>query len=265
MQKNLQKNITDYLIFVAIIIFLNIIATQWYFRIDLTEERRYTLHPIVKEQLRMLDDVVYVQVYLEGDLPPGFSRLQKAIREQLIEYKQLANKNIEFEFINPSESTESSARENKYKDLVSRGLQPVTLQIKDKEGENTEKVIFPGLILQYHDYEIAINILKDSKFLSTELNLLKSLETFDYEMMLAIKNLSINNVPKIAFLEGHGEYSQFETGDITKELSKYFRVDRGIILKPESLLDYKAVIIAGPQQPFSEFEKFALDQYLMHG
>src|SRR5690554_4381788 len=82
-----------------VVFLLNILANQYFFRIDLTEEKRYTITDATKETLRNLEDVVYIDVYLEGDFPAGFKRLQNTIRERLEEFRVYGGNNIQFRFI----------------------------------------------------------------------------------------------------------------------------------------------------------------------
>ena len=63
------------------LVLLNILSSIYFFRLDLTEEKRYTIHESTRQMLVGLDDDVYVEVYLEGELNAGFRRFQKAIRE----------------------------------------------------------------------------------------------------------------------------------------------------------------------------------------
>lgn len=236
-----------------------------YFRLDLTSEKRYTLKKISKKILRDLNDIVYIQVYLDGDLPVGLKKMQKNIKEQLDEYRIYTNGNLQYNFINPSEDKNNDTRKEFFKDLFNRGLAPINIQNKDKEGGTSQKIIFPGAIIRYQGKEMAINLLRNNKNLSAEQNLNISIENLEYEFITAINNLCIDSIKKIAFIEGHGELDPYETGDITKEIAKYYQVDRGKIDHVASLDNYIAIIIAKPQKAFTEKEKFTIDQYIMNG
>jgi ABC-2 type transport system permease protein len=145
-------------------------------------------------------------------------------------------------------------------------LQPTNLQVKEKEGGTSQKIIFPGAILSYNGIEVAVNLLKNNPVLHWEVNLNNSIQSLEFEFINMIRNVTSKTVDKIAFIEGHGELDQYQTGDITKELANYYQVDRGVIGGMYGCLDdYQAVIIAGPMRPFSEADKFVLDQYLMNG
>jgi len=118
----------------------------------------------------------------------------------------------------------------------------------------------------YKDIEIPLNLLLNNPGLTAEQNLNHSIEGLEYMLISTIKNITNSITGKIAFIEGHGELSDYEVHDISVELSKSYQIDRGIINGiPGVLDDYKAIIIAKPEKPFTEPDKFVIDQYIMKG
>jgi ABC-2 type transport system permease protein len=118
----------------------------------------------------------------------------------------------------------------------------------------------------YRNVEMPVNLLKNNPSLSHELNLNNSIQTLEYEFARAIHSLTLEQVPKIAFIEGHGELDSLQTHSLMDELKNFFQVDRGYIQgNVEALLNYQALIVARPMQTFSEADKFAIDQYIMQG
>src|SRR6187431_1014396 len=147
MKRNIRQQSILRLIFsVLILISINVIASYVFFRADLTGEKRYSLSPTTIEQVQKLNDVAYIKIYLEGDLPPGFKRLRNSMKELLDEFRVYAKDNIEYEFIDPSANTDKKARNELYGQLVKKGLQPTNLEER-KKGSATEKIIFPGAII----------------------------------------------------------------------------------------------------------------------
>src|ERR1700741_5296078 len=136
-----RQDITQLALAFIIIVVINVISTFVFTRFDLTSEKRYTLSPATKEFLGKLEDVVYVKVYLEGDFPAGFKRLRNETRELLDEFRVYAKGNLEYEFINPSASTDPKERNEVYKQLSKKGLLPTNLETKEK-GERKQQVIF---------------------------------------------------------------------------------------------------------------------------
>ncbi len=264
MKKLKQQHIIQFIIILAIIALVNFISYYAFFRIDLTSEKRYTLKPITKKTLKNLEDVVYIEVYLDGNLPSGLERLSQAIKEHLDEYRVYAKDNIEYQFINPYEE-DKEERNALFKDLSKRGIKPITIQHSEEEGEVSQKTILPGAILRYRNREFAVNLFKNRINTSSEQNLNHSIESLEYEFIVAINNLVKEKIKKVAFIEGHGELDPLEVYSISKEISKFYQVDRGRIDKPSTLHDYLALFIAKPERKFSEKEKFAVDQYIMNG
>ncbi|MGM0497406.1 MAG: gliding motility-associated ABC transporter substrate-binding protein GldG [Bacteroidota bacterium] len=261
-----RKSLFQFLLLLIVVITINMISSQVFYRIDLTSDNRYTLKDKTVEILEELDDVVYFKIYLEGDLPVGLQRMQRRIKETLDEFRVHAGENIQYTFINPSEAEDSEKRQKFYKELRDKGLRATNVKRRDKEGEYSQKIIFPGAIVNHGEEHTAVNLLKDKSEASHEVNLNHSIQSLEYELIDAAYKLTLDEKPPIAFVEGHGELDEFEVGDITRSLSDYYSVDR-IKLKeqPKDLNKYNALIIAKPKRVFSKFDKFALDQYVMHG
>jgi ABC-2 type transport system permease protein len=267
--KNNKKNrppLVSLLISLSIVLALAFILSSFFYRIDLTTEKRYTLSPYTRKSLKNLKDIVYVKVYLDGDLNIPFLKLKQRIKEILDEFKVYAGDNLEYEFINPFADKDAKVTKDVVNELYEKGLKPSNIIARDKEGGTSEKVVFPGALVNYRKTEIPVNLLKTNPGTPAEQNINNSIQALEFEFMRIISSLSADTTEKIAFIEGHGELNEYEVGDITRELGWYFQVDRGRINgKPGILNQYKAVIIAKPVQPFQERDKFVLDQYIMHG
>jgi ABC-2 type transport system permease protein len=266
-RKDLKKqNLFQLLIVVANVFIVCYISSIFFFRIDLTQEKRYTLSEVSKQILKSLPDQILIKVYLEGDLPKGFKQLNKATREMLDEFRIYGGKNIQYQFIDPYENPEPKVVSNLVRDLYNKGIQPTNIKLKDSKGGYSEKQVLPGALVSYNGVELPLNLLSNNTGLSGEENLNNSIESLEYTLLNTIHNISNTKAGKIAFLKGHGELDQYSTADITRELANYYQVDTGEILSNFHALDpYKCVIIAGPEKPFSEEDKFVIDQYLMHG
>jgi ABC-2 type transport system permease protein len=266
-RKQLKRtHIIQMAITLAIILLVNYIGSFAFHRFDLTQEKRYSLAPETRQILRSLDDVVFVRIYLEGDLPVGFNRLKTAIGELLDEFRAYAPKNLQYKFIDPAEDPDPRIRNNVFTELYDAGLQPTNAQVRARDGSISQKIVFPGAILTYRETEVPLNLLKNNPGLPGEVNLQQSIQSLEYEFISMIRNLSSDTIEKVAFLEGQGELDAFQVGDITKALANFYQVDRGAVRGRYGTLDpYSAVIIAKPRLPFSEADKFVIDQYIMNG
>lgn len=251
---------------IILVILLVVISAFSFFRIDLTTDGRYTISPQTKELMRGSASPIQFTLYLDGDLNPGFQRLKRAALEFVDELDVYAAEGVDMQLVNPSEATSDTERENMYAKLASQGMIPTAIYERDKEGKSIQKIVFPWMEIKYGNKTIYVNLLKKLRGVSGDENLNISIENLEFELTDGIRRAMKTSVSKIAFIEGHGELNEAETYDISKSLSKYFQIDRGVIGTDASILQpYKAIIIARPTQPFSEKDKFVIDQYIMNG
>src|SRR3954462_2384941 len=136
--RNKKRDLTALGLAVIILMLLNFVGSFVFHRFDLTTEKRYTLSDATKKLLGKLNDVVYVKVYLEGEFPSGFKRLRNETREMLDEFRAYSKDNIEYEFINPSANPDKEQRENVYRQLYKKGLQPTNLEVKEDNGTSQQ-------------------------------------------------------------------------------------------------------------------------------
>ncbi|MBC7446550.1 MAG: gliding motility-associated ABC transporter substrate-binding protein GldG [Hymenobacteraceae bacterium] len=247
------------------VVFLNLLAAQFFFRLDLTEDRRYSIAPATKTVLKKIDDVVYVEVYLEGDLPPGFRRLQGAIRETLEEFRVYGGANIQYKFVDPSAEPSAQARNEFYQQLAKKGLQPTNLH-DNENGRQVERIIFPGALVRFGEKEEPVLLLKGNQSAAPEQRLNQSVEGVEYELVAAIRRLTQKTRRKIAFLEGHGELPVTQVADLMGALQRYYDVTRVDLRRGERLdSTISAVVIARPTQPFTVGDQYKLDQFVLRG
>jgi ABC-2 type transport system permease protein len=253
-------------IILVLVVVIYLLGEIRFFRIDLTSEKKYTLSQPSRRLMSELDDVVYVKIYLDGELPAEFVNFKKSIRELMDDFRAYAGDKLQYQFINLYDETDETIRNRMIGDLYDRGLNVTNIQVRDREGGSSSRTIFPGAIISYGPYEMPVNLLKNNPSLSHEMNLNNSIQTLEYEFARAIQSLTMKEVPRIAFIEGHGELDSLQTYSLMDELKNFFQVDRGYISgNVEALLNYRALIIARPQRPFNEADKFAIDQYIMKG
>ena len=276
-----RKWLVSFVISVVLIVTVNVIGSFVFTRFDLTSEKRYTLSDTTKETLRDLDDYVYFKVYLEGDFPAGFKKLRRETKEMLDEFRAYS-KYIDYEFINPSESTDRAEIMETYNTLYRQGLNPTELTDQRSDGSVSQMVIWPGALVSYrNNTEIAIDLLESQRpGQSSEEALNASMQNLEFKLLDAVIKVTRSQQPSIGFLEGHGELGESETYDIVETLKKDYHVTRGTLdNKVDALIEryedangevhanikYDALVIAKPTQPFDEKEKFLIDQYIMHG
>jgi gliding-associated putative ABC transporter substrate-binding component GldG len=172
---------------------------------------------------------------------------------------------VEYTFIDPFEGNKKVS-DDVINELYEKGLKPTNIIDRNDEGAKNEKIVFPGALITFRDNEVPVNLLKNVQGAGADENINLSLQSLEFEFMRIIIALSADTTEKIAFIEGHGELDEYQTGDLTRDLGWYFQVDRGRINGKPGILDkYKAVVIAKPSGRFNEQDKFVLDQYLMQG
>ena len=291
---NITKNtVVRILLYALIIIAFNFITNEFYFRLDLTKEKRYTLSPSSIDLVNKLDDDLYVTIFLDGDLPIEYKQLRSATRDILNEYRLLSDGKIKFDFEDILADKDIKEKEAILKEVFQKGLQIEQPELKPDEAP-TEKYILPSGIVFYKGKEYPINLLKRQFGKSLEVEINNSIELLEYEIGTAIrKGLSGKSI-KIAFSAGHGELSSTQTADIANSLGDFYSLDRinlnlrdsncyknfaldvtnnpqkpvfsvlveGLINKLKS---YRGLIVAKPTLEFTEPEKYILDQYIMNG
>nr|WP_321452330.1 gliding motility-associated ABC transporter substrate-binding protein GldG [uncultured Carboxylicivirga sp.] len=259
------KALSHIVIVIVGLIIINLLASQWFFRIDLTSEKRHTLTSTTVNLIEDLPSAVSVKVYLSGDLNVGFQKLSRATREMLEEFQSVGGSNIDFRFMDPNEGN-AEAKKALLKQLEEYGFEPQPVFENAEDGRQIQSYVFPYALVNYEDRIVGVNLLENLPGHGGAENLNISIESLEYKLTDAIRRLSSKEKPKVAFLEGHGELDELDVIEATDALSHYYQVDRGRLGTDVHVLDdYKAIIIAKPSKKFSEKDKFILDQYLMNG
>lgn len=246
-------------------ILLNVLASAYFFRIDLTEEKRYTIKEPTKELLQNLDDVVYVEVFLEGDLNAGFKHLQKAVREILGEFRIYSDNKVQFVFTDPATAMSAKARNEFMAELAGKGINAVNA-VEGTEGERSQKIVFPGALISYGGFENGVMLLKGNRAQGAQEVLNQSIEGLEFELANGINKLVNTQRKRIGFLLGHGELDSLQIAGLNNALLDQYDVFKVDLSRKVSIdADYSALIMAKPRYKFSAADKYKIDQYLMRG
>ena len=241
--------------FIGLCILYSVLCTlnvqAWTFRWDLTDDKHYSLSEASKTLLRQTDGPIEVTLLLDGDLNAGFRRLKKATEETLEEMAVYSDLKVV-----------KDAKD--LKDSI--GLSPIIIHEREQNGKTAQTTVYPYALMQYKGKKAVVTLLKNTRGLSGEENLNASIEQLEFAFMEALHLIQQTETPRIAILEGHGEPDEAHTYDLMAVLSKYYQVDRGQLGQDIHVLDdYQAILIVNPQTPFSEAERFIIDQYIMRG
>ena len=260
-----KKDLRNLALFIVSIILLNVLASQFFTRIDFTAEKRYTLSPITKNILKDLNDQVQITVYLEGDFPAGFKRLRNSTEDLLRDFGSFAGKNLQFDFVIPL-SGDQKAQEDAYQRLLEIGIEPTQLSVKTEDGMS-QKLIYPIALITYKGVQTPVKLLQTKAGLSPEEVLNNSIQNLEYAFASGIKRLSSGKSIRIGFTEGHGELDDLQLNDALQSLGDAYEVGRVNLqtIPFEGLDKLKVLIIAKPETAFSEVEKYKIDYFVMNG
>ncbi len=257
------------IVFLAIIV-INLISNFFFKRFDLTQDHRYTLSETTLKIIKNIDSPLYIDVYLEGNFPPEFKRLQNETK-QLLEEFSAYNSNIVFQFKNPIEK--ESMRVEVMKAFYERGMQPLSITVEEK-GKQSQEVVFPWAQATYGDKFTKVSLLKNLMGASTEEKVISSVQHLEFGFAEAITKVSKEKQKKIAVIKGNGELHDAFIADFVKSVreSYYigtFTLDSVQKQQPkqtlEALKKYDLAVIAKPTEAFTEAEKQVLDQFIMNG
>jgi gliding-associated putative ABC transporter substrate-binding component GldG len=245
--------------------FINQVANRYRFQLDLTEEKRYTISNATKDLLSSLNEDVFFEVYLAGDLPSNFTRFQKSIGEMLEQFAMESNNRVQYKFTDPAQATNLQARNQFYQSLIDKGVQPTNLNYKNADGDKMEKLIFPGALVSKGMNEVPANLLKGNSAAGSEAILNHSIEGLEYELASAISQLVGGGTKKVAYITGHGSPDSLEIAGFKNTVLSKFDLFNVSLDRRKELSGYDAVVIGKPTKPFAEREKYLIDQYLMRG
>jgi ABC-2 type transport system permease protein len=262
-----SRKLGDLLAFLNVVVFIaliNLVASNNFLRIDLTEEKRYSIKDQTRDILRNLDDDVYVEVFLTGDLNAEFDRFQKAIAETLEEFRIYSSNNVKYKFTDPAAAISEKARSEFMAELAGKGIQPTNV-IDTKNGQRLEKIIFPGVTVSYDGIETGVMLLKGNKAGTPTEEINQSIEGVEYELAHAISKLENAERRKIGFVSGHGELDSTSIASFKSDLIEEYDISTVEVSTAVDLNTYDALIVAKPTRLFSELDKFHLDQYIIGG
>lgn len=257
-----------WIILLALLVLVNVAAAYVAVRADLTAEKRFTLSAPTKKMLQQIDGQVDITVFLEGDLPKDFKKLQNSTRELLASFKETGKSSIRYVFEKPGAGLGDSARAY-FQDSIARlGIKPYTINAQTKEGEGTEqRQVVPGALIAYKGRVLAVDLLAGQSSGLDESSINRVEATLEYKFANAIHKLTRDSMPLIGYLTGNGEPLSYNVYDLIERnlrpnyAFRIFNIDSF----PSIPAVFSAMIIAKPTQKFTDEQKLKLDQYVMHG
>ncbi len=258
----MNKNIKKIIFLIVAIVILNYINQFFYKRLDLTADKRYTLSETTNFILSKIDKPLFITVYLEGDFPSEFKRLQVETR-QYLEELSAENSNIKIHFENPD-----GQREN----LIKKEMIPSQLTVEEN-GKLSEAIIFPWAEINFGKKAITVSLLPNAVVASQEEQLQKAIENLEYSFSNAINTIMQTKNKSVAILKGNGELEDIYQYSFLSEVAEKYKLAKftldSVATNPQQTLKdittFDLVIISKPTQKFSPEEKLTLDQYIING
>lgn len=254
-----------WLILIIIIVLVNYTASIFHKRIDLTNEKRFTISSPVKKILGNINEKMEVAIFLRGDIPAGFKKLSASAQELLQEFKEYSNGNIHYRIISSDEKMPGTERT--YSDtLTSLGIVPINLKVQLKEGEQSQ-YIYPAAIVNYQNKIQAVNLYSGSSTFITAPELNSAEALLEFKFANAIEKIIETKKPMVAFATGNGEPIGPEVYDFVENILKkdYSLFLMDLSKEPVIPDTFKLMVIVKPTLTFTDEEKLKIDQYVMHG
>jgi len=264
-----NKEMKKLLTIIGILFLLNFAGHFFFKRFDLTADKRYTLSQTSLNIVKEVKDPMYVDVFLEGNFPGEFKKLQTETQQLLEEFKAY-NSNIIFQFVNPLEKEEE--RDQIMQSFLDRGLTPLNVTVDDK-GKQTQEVVFPWAIVTYNNKSTKVPLLKNMLGASTAEKVVSSVQHLEYAFANAFNTMVKTKEKKVAIMKGNGELHDLLIADFIKATRENYHIGTftldSVAKSPNNSLKYlkkyDLAIIAKPTEQFTDEEKEVLDQYIMNG
>ena len=264
-----KNNLKSVLIILAVVLLLNAIGNSFFHRFDLTQDKRYTLSPTSLNIIKQVQNPLYIKVYMQGDLPAEFKRLQLETK-QLLEEFQAYNSNIVFEFVDPLENEDASM--DNIKELYRKGLTPINITVDDK-GKQSQAMVFPWAIAIYDNKEVNIPLLKNIMGASTTQKVIGSVQHLEYSIAEGLNKITKAKQKKIAVIKGNGELQDILMAKFLLQVRESYHIGpftldsvaKSPVASLKALEKYDLAVIAKPTETFSDAEKQVLDQFIING
>jgi gliding-associated putative ABC transporter substrate-binding component GldG len=267
--ENKKTNLKNLLTIIGILVVVNFAGNFFFKRFDLTADKRYTLSETSLNIIKEVKEPMYVDVFLEGNFPGEFKKLQTETQQLLEEFKAY-NSNIIFQFVNPLEKEEE--RDKIMQQFYDRGLTPLNVTM-DEKGKQTQEVVFPWAVVTYGNKSTKVPLLKNMMGASTAQKVVSSVQHLEYAFANAFNTVSKTREKKVAIIKGNGELHELQIADFLKSVRENYYIgpftldsvakDPNNTLK--ALKKYDLAIIAKPTEAFTDQEKEVLDQFIING
>ncbi|MDA9213882.1 gliding motility-associated ABC transporter substrate-binding protein GldG [Bacteroidia bacterium] len=294
--KKTNKRLQSYLNLLTVLIMViiaNTLGNIYYQRLDLTEEKRFTLSETSKRLCGKLDEKLYIKLFLDGEMSAKFKRLKLEIRDLTLEFREASGQQIELEIINPFDDVKEGEMEKMLQGYVEKGINPVRDIDRENADETRIKYLLPCAEIFYGNKRASINFFEYDVALSPDENISKAIDNIEYELANGIRQVSTDKSKSIVVADGSGEMIGADVSSFARELTKYYNISalnmnfsdpnaaapwaEQIKQNPENadqvfinglhrrLNLNDLLIIVKPLQDYSNQELYLIDQFIMSG
>ncbi|HET8736167.1 MAG TPA: gliding motility-associated ABC transporter substrate-binding protein GldG [Pricia sp.] len=265
----MKKTMLSIVTALILLILINVFGSFVHTRFDLTEDNRYTLSAAAIETVSDFDRPVIIDVFLDGDLPPEFSKLRTETWQILEEFAS-KNAQIKFSFVDPLEGSENP--DATMAELQGLGLTPAQITVED-EARVSQEIVFPWAIVKYGERTVKVPLLKNKLGASPEERVNNSVQQLEYAFADAFLKIGIQQKKQVAVIKGNGELEDLYLADFLTTIRDYYNIGvitlDSVATAPQKTLNqlqgYDLALIAKPTEPFSDKEKYVLDQFIVNG
>lgn len=249
-------------------------------RFDLTAEKRFSLSNSTNQVLAATTDKIDITVFLTGDLPTDYKKLNIATADLLEEFRENAGSNINYHFEMAGEGMDDSSKFSLYDSLARMGIVfENTESVSSSKNQSTQQVIIPSALVSIAGRRPIAVDLRSSRKVFKQYNIITENPEEDVEatrnaaeallehkFISAIDQLTKKEIPTIAYAIGNGEPAYNQVADLVNSLRNTYRL--GIFNLKDAYPDPKQIqvlMVVKPTVAFTDEDKLKLDQYIMNG
>lgn len=236
----------SFLLVIGIVVMVFLLSRQYFIRIDLTEDRQFTMSKATKNILRDIEDPVDVKAYFTENLPAEFERVKTDFQNLLVEYNNISKGKVNYQFIDPGKdpAVEQAA--------MQEGIQPLLINVREKD-EASQKKAFMGALVEYGEQKEIIPFIAQGS-------------AMEYDLTTAIKKITVKDKPALGFITGHGEPDFNKMAQVAQSLSVIYAIENlNLATEPSIPARFQAVVLVNPADSIPPDQYAKLDAYLTNG
>jgi len=250
-RKVYRNQLSTVIIVVGVIVLINVVGAHIPGRLDLTQNKLYTLSDTTKEIITQAEDQIEVTLYVSRELPAQVQPSLREVEDVLRDYETLSGGKVDFSSKTPEADVEIA------NEAESKGIFPIQFNVIGQEEFQVKKGYF-GLAVSYGEDVEVIPFIQNTGDL-------------EYQVTSFIKKLTTTDKKKLVYLTDHGDKSLSQDYRILQqELEGFYDVKNVDTFEQDEegknpLDSADALMLAGLNQSLEEESKEALLEYIRSG